>query len=147
MRTTLVTILRAALAASVLLLVGACAGAGYAARGAERVTPDGAERVSYVIAGESLPAERMLADVVSARWPRLVRGDLPRGGAGQAESPDRFGVYDARGAFLGGPDYLLVLRAGDVREIRRLTANEEFARYGRRHPAGAVVLDWRRVAR
>jgi len=102
-------------------------------------------RLSYIIEGSSLPAERALVDVVRERWPQLVTGDLPRGNAGQAESRDRFGVYDARGVFLGGPDYLQGLRAADVREIRRLTAMEEFALIGKRHPAGAVLLTWRKV--
>jgi hypothetical protein len=101
-------------------------------------------RLSYILNGAALPPDRLLSDIVAERWPQLVRGDLPRGDAGQAVSLDRFGVYDMRGAFLGGPDYLTGIRAADVREIRRLTAVEESVQLGRRHPAGAVVIAWRR---
>ena len=104
-------------------------------------------RTSYVIDGAALPPERMIVDVVRERWPQLVHGELPRGDFGQALSIDRFGVYDDHGAFLGGPEYLAQVRAGELRQIRRLTAVEESAYLGKRHPAGAVVLTWKSLIR
>ena len=101
-----------------------------------------ASRASYVITTEKQPGSRQLSEIVRMTWPALVYGDLPRGNAGQGSSMDRFGVYDVRGVFLGGPDYLQGVRALDVLENRRLTPVEEFAVLGRRHPAGAVLLTW-----
>ena len=60
---------------------------------------------------------------------------------------DRFGVYDTKGTFLGGPDYLAGMTTGDVLQLRRLTDTEEHAAFGRRHPAGAVVVTWAGGAR
>jgi hypothetical protein len=77
-----------------------------------------------------------------------VRGPLPRGNGDRPWTPptlqpaDRFGVYDAYGAFLGGPEYLAAVSTSDVRQLRRLTDTEEHAAFGRRHPAGAVVITW-----
>jgi len=141
MRPTVYPVSRAALAATALALLAACATVGGRAPRAPLTSPT-TTRQSYIIAGASLPAERAMIDVIAARWPQLLSGDLPRGSAGQATSVDRFAVYDQRGGFLGGPDYLLAVRARDVRELRRLTALEEYAKYGQRHPAGAVVLTW-----
>jgi len=53
---------------------------------------------------------------------------------------DRFGVYDASGVFLGGPEMLALLPTTDVRGVRRLTDIEETVRFGRTHPAGAVIV-------
>ena len=107
-------------------------------------------RQSYVLTDAVLHRRdtQTLLDIVTERWPGMVRGDLPRG-AGlimTAASPrpddDRFGVYDVRGAFLGGPEYLANVRPADVQQLRRLTQVEENARFGRRHAAGAVVVAW-----
>jgi hypothetical protein len=111
-------------------------------------------RQSYVLTGAVLHRRdtQTLLDLVAERWPGMVRGDLPRG-AGlivTAASPraddDRFGVYDIRGAFLGGPEYLANVRPADVQQLRRLTQVEENARFGRRHAAGAVIVAWVRDA-
>ena len=143
MRPTVSLVSRAALAATALTLLAACATVGGRAPREARSAPT-TSRQSYVIDGASLPSERPLMDVVAAQWPRLLSGDLPRGNAGESmSSMDRFAVYDTRGAFLGGPDYLRSVRANDVRELRRLTSLEEAAKFGHRHPAGAVVLVWR----
>ena len=155
MRPTLLTLARAALATSTLSALAACASVGSNAAGPLReertllpklVTTS---RDSYVITGASLPRDQRLTDVVAQRWPQMMRGELPRGDFGlvPTTSLDRFGVYDSRGAFLGGPDYLVSVRADDVIEMRRLTAGEESALLGRRHPAGAIILQWRYNAR
>ena len=89
-----------------------------------------------------------LVDLLHERWPGLVDGALPRGASlrlapmADAGVVDRFGVYDERGHFVGGPDQLATVRAGDVREVRRLSAVEERVAFGRSHPGGAVVLTW-----
>lgn len=139
---------RLAFSLAAVMSVAACATAGSSATTPSRAasmlaspTPS-TTRSSYVIAGASLPSERQLLDVVRARWPQLLSGELPRGNAGQTASIDRFGVYDAKGTFLGGPEVLLNVRAREVQELRRLTAMEEYARLGRRHPAGAVLVTW-----
>jgi hypothetical protein len=107
-------------------------------------------RHSYVLSGDVLRRKdpQTLLDLVAERWPELVRGELPRG-AGlrltaepQGPNEERFGVYDARGAYLGGPEYLANVRAVDVRQLLRLTDVDERARFGRRHAAGAVVVAW-----
>ena len=144
---------RAALVAAATLAAVACASAGPGASGGaggaggvlrQRTAAPASttSRASYVITTESQPGTRHLIDIVRERWPALVYGELPRGNTGQATSIDRFGVYDARGVFLGGPDYLQGVRAVDVREIRRLTPIEEYSMLGKRHPAGAVLLTW-----
>jgi hypothetical protein len=105
-------------------------------------------RRSYVLTSAELSTEhdRWLSEVIASRWPDIVYGDLPRSPGTlrpfDAGPNDRFGVYDARGSFLGGPDYLTSVRPSDVQQIRRLTSMEEFATFGRGHPAGAVVLTW-----
>lgn len=107
-------------------------------------------RHSYVLSGDVLRRSDLqtLLDLVAERWPELVRGELPRGAGlrlgteSQAASDERFGVYDVRGAFLGGPDYLANVRVADVRQLLRLTDVDERARFGRRHAAGAVVVAW-----
>lgn len=135
------------IAAPALLALGACAArqgpdAGALRRLQESTAPT-SSRASYVIAGASVPGDRMLSDVVRERWPRLVQGDLPRGELDRFGAIDRFGVYDARGAFLGGPLYLESVRARDIVQLRRLTMIEEASRFGRGHPAGAVIITWR----
>jgi hypothetical protein len=150
---------RAALAVTACtsaLLSAACASVGtsgesahrtLASRAASPVLQPTASRGSYVISTATELGTRHIADIVRERWPNLVYGDLPRGPMGQAVSIDRFGVYDARGVFLGGPDYLQGVRAIDVVQVRRLTATEEFALLGKRHPAGAVLLTWNLAGR
>ena len=149
------------LAAPALLALGGCASApesGFRALAAPSSSPASSSasspaaarpttsRTSYVIAGASLPGDRLLIDVVATRWPQMVRGDLPRGELARFTTIDRFGVYDARGTLLGGPTYLESVRAREVVEIRRLTYGEEAAKFGRGHPAGAVILTWRNDA-
>ena len=141
----------AALAAPVLLTLAACAPATQSASQAFVVNQARSEsRQSYILSGAVLQRNdtRTLLDLVAERWPNLVRGELPRG-AGlrlgappQTGYPDRFGVYDTRGAFLGGPEYLASMRTTDVQQIRRLTDMEENAKFGHSHPAGAVIVTW-----
>ena len=103
-----------------------------------------------MLAGADLPSDdgRLLLEIVDARWPGMVRGDLPRGAdqclsiCATPATPDRFAVYDARGTLLGGPESLAGIRITDVRALRRLTDIEERAAFGHRHPAGAIVVTW-----
>jgi hypothetical protein len=91
---------------------------------------------------------RSLLDVVASRWPGLAAGE-PSRGAPRVAAPwglvgpsESFGVYDIFGTYLGGPDYLESLFTSNVTEVRRLTELEEYAAFGRRHPAGAIVVTW-----
>ena len=140
----------AALAAPVLLALGACAPASQSESQAFAINQARSEsRQSYILSGAVLQRSdtRTLLDLVAERWPTMVRGDLPRGaglrlGAPVSVYPDRFGVYDTRGAFLGGPEYLASMRTTDIVQIRRLTDMEENAKFGHSHPAGAVIVTW-----
>jgi hypothetical protein len=139
-------------AAPALLAFTACTGPGAPVRQSLTVAPNvGDIRGSYLLgAAELRQAEtRTVLDVVGNRWPAMVRGDLPRGGSMRLTGPDtpifqdRFGVYDSRGTFLGGPEYIASLHTEDILELRRLTEMEERIKFGRSHPAGAVILTWR----
>ena len=98
---------------------------------------------SFLITGTALAGERSrpLHEVVERHWPGLVRGPLviTPAEAMQWDARDRFGVY-ANGSFLGGPEYLQLVPAYHVVRVERLGRQQEMVRYGRRHPAGAVVL-------
>jgi hypothetical protein len=141
----------AVLAAPLLLALGACAPASATATQTFAINQARSEsRQSYILSGAVLQRSdtRTLLDLVNERWPGMVRGDLPRGAglrfgaAPPSAYPDRFGVYDTRGAFLGGPEYLASMRPSDVQQLRRLTDMEENAKFGRSHPAGAVIVTW-----
>jgi hypothetical protein len=134
-----------------LLALGACAPVSQSASQAFAINQARSEsRQSYILSGAVLQQSdtRTLLDLVAERWPTMVRGELPRGaglrlgGAPVNAYIDRFGVYDTRGAFLGGPEYLASMRTTDVVQIRRLTAMEENAKFGHNHPAGAVIVTW-----
>jgi hypothetical protein len=132
--------------AALTISLGACAGS----RGpAPALGAHIAARNAYVIDGAALRASdlRTLAEVVSHRWPSLVYGDLPATYSSvapglNARVSDRFGIYDPTGAFLGGPDVLQTIGTAAVRRVVRLTAVDEFATFGRQHPAGALVVTW-----
>ena len=139
---------RGALAASSLLALAACARMqGPVVRDLVVAPTPTTSRSSYVLTGSEIASHgtRSLLEVVDVQWPGLVSGALPRGGIGTFDAGpanDRFAVYDARGALLGGPEALAGMRAPDVRQLRRLTAVEESAKFGHSHPAGAVVVTW-----
>jgi hypothetical protein len=107
-------------------------------------------RPSFVISESQLRPNdtRPLRSLLESRWPTLGTGALSRGlgrraGTATALSPEeRFGVYDAYGTYLGGPEYLEGVYASNETQVRRLTDVEEYATFGRQHPAGAVVLTW-----
>jgi hypothetical protein len=107
-------------------------------------------RSSYVLtASELRPGDtRSLLSLLATRWPTLVWGTtrnatsrMSPAGLGSG-GQDRFGVYDIYGSFLGGSEYLEAVYPSNVTEVRRLTEVEEFAAFGRSHPAGAIVLTW-----
>lgn len=112
--------------------------------------PSSERRAAFVMdATELRPRDtRSLLSLVESRWPTLGTGAALRGFPRQAAlapiaAPlDRFGVYDREGTFLGGPEYLDAVFASNVTEVRRLTEMEAFSAFGRRHPAGAIVLTW-----
>jgi hypothetical protein len=83
-------------------------------------------------------------EVVERRWPTLIRGALPFTAAELAQTRDRFGVY-ANGVFLGGPEALRTFPAHQVEHAERVDTVHEQMRFGRRHPAGGVVLTLRDV--
>ena len=93
------------------------------------------------IQGEALTRDpaRSLLDVMAAYWPTQMRGD-PR--AVQFGGDQGIGAY-VNGNYMGGWDFLRTVRAGEVVRVQRLTQSEEYLRYGRTHPAGAVVLTLR----
>lgn len=105
-------------------------------------------RRAYVLTTNDMgrAGTRTLYDLVAVRWSPLVYGDLPRGyGVSEpavSAERDRVGVYARDGSFLGGAEVLRDLMPADVVELRRLTSIEEFGKFGRRHPAGAIVLTW-----
>jgi hypothetical protein len=90
---------------------------------------------------------RSLRDLVSNRWPAMFWGE-PRGFGVQSAArtatvdQERFGVYEAWGGYVGGPEFLAEVHPGAVRQLRRLTSEEEFTRFGRRHAAGAIIVTW-----
>jgi len=142
-------------AALLALVTAACATAPRSSVGALGPAPTRlAARQSYVLSGDVLHRRdtQTLLDIITERWPGMVRGELPHGAglvmsaAAPSAFDDRFGVYDVRGAYLGGPEYLANVRPADVQQLRRLTEVEEHAHFGRRHAAGAVIVAWARDA-
>jgi len=93
------------------------------------------------IQGEALTRDpaRSLLDVMAAYWPTQMRGD-PR--APQFGGDQGIGAY-VNGNYMGGWDFLRTVRAGELVRVQRLTQSEEYLRFGRNHPAGAVVLTFR----
>ena len=57
---------------------------------------------------------------------------------------ERVGVY-ANEMPVGGLDYLRDLPTSAVTRVLRLTPTEELTRFGRQHPAGALVIEWARI--
>ncbi len=90
----------------------------------------------------SVASSLTMYEVVERRWPTLIRGELPFTAAELAQTRDRFGVY-ANGVFLGGPEALRTFPADHVEHAERVDRVYEQMRFGRRHPAGGVVLTLR----
>jgi hypothetical protein len=130
----------AALAAASLWATAACAGM-MASTPLPFGEPMPADVTQKDINGPVLQAAptRSLGDVVSTYWPSLGR---------QAATPlpsafgEPVGVY-ANGALIGGLSDLRAIRSGDVVHLQRLNQSEEYSRFGRSHPQGAVVVTWR----
>ena len=93
------------------------------------------------IQGEALSRDpaRSLMDVMAAYWPTQMRGD-PR--AAQLGGDQGIGAY-VNGNYMGGWDFLRTVRAGELVRVQRLTQSEEFLKFGRTHPNGAVELTFR----
>jgi hypothetical protein len=85
--------------------------------------------------------DRPVYDLVLRTWPRVLRPDAGPAAALQDPRGDVVGVY-ARGAFLGGQDVLRTVPARQVLALYRLTAAEEYSRFGRSHPGGAIEVVW-----
>lgn len=83
---------------------------------------------------------RRLVDVIAVQWPLLTAPSWTRQNVPSPEN-DAVGVY-ANGQFIGGLGLITDVTAGQVARVRRLTPGEEFMTYGRRHAAGALVIDW-----
>jgi hypothetical protein len=140
-----VTVLRCFFA----LATAACAANARPAGPVSAMVAHSTARAAYVLDATALGAteRRTLFEVVCNRWPSLVYGELPATFSSASPGPtarpqDRFGIYDPQGAFLGGPDLLLTVNTSAVRRVVRLTGIEEFAAFGRQHPAGALVVTW-----
>src|SRR5687768_14571144 len=93
------------------------------------------------IQGDALSRDpaRSLMDVMAAYWPTQMRGD-PR--ATQIGGEQGIGAY-VNGNYMGGWDFLRTVRAGELVRVQRLTQSEEFLKFGRTHPSGAVELTFR----
>jgi hypothetical protein len=85
-----------------------------------------------------------LYDVVSRYWPQVLRPVAPIPGSVQSMDPrgDIVGVY-VDDMFTGGQEQLKTIRSSAVSSIRRLTPGEEYIKWGRSHPGGALLLTLR----
>ena len=101
-----------------------------------------ATRSTIPLATLDLDPSLSLYDVVGRYWPQVLRPPLwetsnpdPRG--------DVVGVF-IDGTFSGGQEALRGIRASAVASIQRLTRSEEYVKYGKSHPGGAVLVSFRR---
>jgi hypothetical protein len=131
---------RAPLAAVAAWTLTACAGA-LAAPPLPLGQPTAADVTTRQINGPVLQAQptRMLSEVVSTYWPML--GLQPRGPL-VGDAGEQVGLY-ANGQLIGGLADLRSIASGNVLYLQRLTRTEEFSRFGRSHPQGAIILAWR----
>ena len=131
------------MAAAALLVAnsGGCRSAG--ARSGTRGGAQGAQGQSITRAELASDASATLCGHVTRRWPTLVSFGSNRA-VGSCDAP--VGVYAGR-AYLGEGGVLNTVLATDVESVRRLTAAEAFAAFGRHHPAGAVEIRWRTAPR
>ena len=127
----------AAAAALVVANSGGCRSAG--ARGGAQ----GIQGQSITRAELASDAAATLCDHVTRRWPTLFGFGSSRA-VGPCDAP--VGVYAGR-AYLGEGRVLSTVLAADVERVRRLTAAETFAAFGRHHPAGAVEIRWKSAPR
>ena len=81
-------------------------------------------------------------DVVAHVWPQLLRPS-PLASLLPSHVGPPVGVY-MNETYLGGPDQLQSFRSGAVASVYRLSSAEEYMRWGRSHPSGALVLTLRR---
>jgi hypothetical protein len=84
--------------------------------------------------------DRTVYDLIERRWPTVLRPMTPNARSGPRG--DVVGVY-ANGVFIGGVETLQTVYARDLLAVHRLSASEEFMKYGHSHPGGGVVLVWR----
>jgi hypothetical protein len=88
-----------------------------------------------------------LYELVRRTWPTVLRPPVRTlSSYGGITSRDVVGVY-ADGMLIGGLETLQTIYASNVIQVRRLSRSEEFARFGRAHPGGGLVLQWRMAAR
>ena len=147
-------------AAAAVLPIALCAATACATArtGADETRLEGtalAGRPSPVLATRTLIPMRTLDldpglslyDVVSRYWPYVLRpnvpvaGPVPRPVAGDPRG-DIVGVYVGEN-FSGGQEQLRSIRSSAVSSIRRLSQSEEYIRFGRSHPGGALVITFR----
>jgi hypothetical protein len=141
----------ATLACAVALSLSACASATTTAAGlspapgASRARGSVGDVSQRQIQGAVLSQDpaRSLVDVLAAYWPTAMRGDAR---AVQIGGERGVGVY-VNGNYMGGWDYLRTVRAGEVMRVQRLTASEEYLRFGRASTNGGVVLTFRGAVR
>lgn len=109
----------------------------------EKVAP---ERSSLRVIGADLlvpEAHRSLIDIVDRQWPTFLRPMRGPVGDGMPDlRQDIVGVYSGT-AFLGGQTVLAAIPARQVLAAYRLSQTEEYARWGRMHPGGAIEVIWR----
>ena len=156
------TVVARAAACLVGLAVVACAGvtAGVGARAEQGVPPELArrltpefrrERVAPAHSSRSVMGTDMLrgnpqhtaCELVERLWPNVLRPPAEHLAPGHGDPRgDVVGVY-ASGGWIGGQETLRSVTAGQVLILYRLTPQQEFARYGRRHAGGGVEIVWR----
>jgi hypothetical protein len=137
-------VLASAVLAAALSLLAACASSPAGSTGSTdfRLSRGRASDVSMRhIQGEALSRDpsRSLMDVMASYWPTSMRGDPF---ARQIGGEQGIGAY-VNDNYMGGWDFLRTVRAGEVVRVQRLTQSEEYLRYGRSHPNGAVILTFR----
>ena len=134
----------------VLLLVTAC-GASYTAQrsGTASVAPASAplDVTSRTIGPAALQAQgwRSLADAIRFYWPNVTTPPW-RSPSLSLLAVDPVGVY-ANGARAGTLESLRDVSASQIVRVRRVTPVEEQTEFGQQHPAGALVIEWRKPPR
>ena len=85
-----------------------------------------------------------LYDVVARYWPTVLRPLTPVPTTPSSIDPrgDVVGIYVGEN-FAGGQEQLRSIRSSAVASIRRLTATEEYVRFGRSHQGGGLVITFR----
>jgi len=132
----------------VLLIVTACSASYTSQRtAAESVAPTRAplDVTTRTIGPGALQAQgwRTLADVIHYYWPNVTTPPW-RSPSLALRAVDALGVY-ANGVSAGTLESLRDVSASHVARVRRVTPVEEQTEFGQQHPAGAIVIEWKKT--